>query len=60
MSVIAHLDTLQKKHDKLEQKIHDAYIHHLPVSELKKKKLQIKDEIDKLSKENEQNKKQAA
>lgn len=48
MSVISHLESLNMKHDKLKDKIQEAYIYHLPVTELKKEKLKVKDEIYKL------------
>ena len=45
MSISQHLDALNTKHEELERQIHDAYTHHLPVAELKKQKLRVKEEI---------------
>ena len=45
MSALAHIDNLKERQEKLEQQIHDAYLHHLPVTELKKQRLRIKDQI---------------
>jgi len=48
MSVFAHIDSLNKKHETLKKEIRLAYTHHLPdenIATLKKKKLQVKDEI---------------
>lgn len=56
MSIEAHIKFLNEKHDHLEEEIHDAYIHHLPteeLKELKKKKLQIKDQIANLNHSND-------
>ncbi len=48
MSVMAHLDVLQKKHDLLGKQIEQAYAHHasdMELHRLKKEKLRLKDEI---------------
>lgn len=46
MSVNSHIQSLQLKHQKLEEELHDAYLHHASVAEIKKEKLRIKDEIE--------------
>ncbi len=48
MTIESHINSLSKKHEQLKEKIHEAYIHHLPTANLKKEKLKIKDEILKL------------
>lgn len=45
MSIESHIEQLTQKHAVIEEKLHQAYIHHLPTANLKKEKLQIKDEI---------------
>ncbi len=54
MTIEAHLATLEKKHDDLEQKLHKTYLHpsskDQEIVELKRKKLRIKDEIGRLGK----------
>ena len=48
MSIISHLDALHTKHDAMEKRIEDAYLHHVSDVELvrlKKEKLKIKEEI---------------
>lgn len=50
MSINSHIQSLQLKHDRLEEKLHDAYVHHASVAEIKKEKLRIKDEIEGLLK----------
>lgn len=48
MSIIAHIESLHKKHKELEVELHDAYMHHVStegLKELKRRKLAIKDEI---------------
>jgi hypothetical protein len=45
MSMKAHINSLYTRHKQLEEEIRDAYLHHRSTSELKKKKLQLKDEI---------------
>ena len=48
MSMIAHFEVLNKKHAWLDAAIQRAYAHHLPdtiVSDLKKQKLRVKEEI---------------
>lgn len=53
MSFEAHLAELQKKHSEIDRKIDDALNHpsidDLEISELKRRKLLIKDEIKRLS-----------
>ncbi|MBP2237342.1 hypothetical protein J2Z31_003860 [Sinorhizobium kostiense] len=52
MTIEAHLATLEKKHGALEQELHEAL--NSPscedelISELKRRKLRIKDEIERL------------
>lgn len=49
MSVLAHIDTLEKKHSNLEEEIRNAQLNRLSdteVTRLKKEKLRIKDEIE--------------
>jgi len=52
MTVSAHLDALQKKHEALETQINAALNspshNDLEISDLKRKKLSLKDEIEKL------------
>lgn len=52
MSVDSHLDELERRHAALEREIEDAMMHPgvdtLQVTELKRRKLQIKDEIERL------------
>lgn len=52
MSLQSHLAELEKKHKALEAQIHDCQIHpavdDLQVVELKRKKLLVKDEIERL------------
>lgn len=47
-----HLTELERKHDALERELHDATVRpasdDLKVAELKRRKLQLKDEISKL------------
>jgi len=48
MSITTHIKTLNEKHKQLEEELHNAYIHHLPtteISRIKKQKLLLKDEI---------------
>jgi hypothetical protein len=48
MSVIAHFETLNQRHARLEATIENAYASHLSdevISELKKQKLLLKEEI---------------
>ncbi|MCJ7994067.1 DUF465 domain-containing protein [Rhizobium cremeum] len=52
MTIQAHLESLEKKHGALEEKLHDALVspskndHH--IAELKRLKLRIKDEMERL------------
>ena len=52
MSMQSHLAELEKKHHALEQEINDCLTHpavdYLKVVELKRKKLLVKDEIERL------------
>jgi len=52
MSIQSHLAELEKKHQALEQEISDAQMHpssdNLLIAELKRRKLQVKDEIARL------------
>ena len=52
MSIESHLAELEKRHKDLENEIHDALAHpssdDLQVAELKRRKLQVKDEITRL------------
>jgi hypothetical protein len=45
MSIKTHLEALNTKHAELEEKLHEAYVHHLPMAGIKKEKLKVKDEI---------------
>lgn len=53
MSLHSHIEELKRKHQDLEQKVEEAQrapgVSHLDVSELKKQKLRIKEEIERLS-----------
>ena len=55
MSIQAHLSELEKKHQALEEEINDALAHPsidgLRIAELKRRKLQVKDEIARLRQE---------
>ena len=52
MSMQSHLAELEKKHQALEQEINECLTHpavdDLKIVELKRKKLQVKDEIERL------------
>lgn len=52
MSLASHLEELQRKHGELEREIDDALSHPsmdtLEVNRLKRRKLKLKDEIEKL------------
>jgi hypothetical protein len=52
MAIEAHLAELEKRHDALKQEIHEALTHpsadNLQIAELKRRKLQVKDEISRL------------
>lgn len=53
MSVIAHFNALVEKHAQLKDEIHSAYLNHLPdnvITELKKQKLLLKEELFDLQK----------
>jgi hypothetical protein len=55
MSLASHLAELQKKHGDLERQLHDALMHpsvdSLEIAALKRRKLAIKDEIERLKSE---------
>jgi hypothetical protein len=52
MAIQAHLAELERKHESLENELHEALMHpsvdDLQVAELKRRKLQVKDEIERL------------
>lgn len=52
MAVQAHLVELERKHKHLENELHDALVHlstdDLRIVELKRKKLMLRDEIERL------------
>jgi hypothetical protein len=52
MAIIAHLVELERKHRVLENELHDALVHlstdDLQIAELKRRKLMVKDEIERL------------
>jgi hypothetical protein len=52
MAIQAHLAELERKHESLENELHEALLHpsvdDLQVAELKRRKLQVKDEIERL------------
>jgi hypothetical protein len=52
MSIQTHLAELEKRHEALEQEIYEAQTHpatdDLKIAELKRRKLQVKDEIVRL------------
>ncbi len=52
MSMQSHLAELEKRHQALEQQLHDCLTHpatdDLTIAELKRRKLQVKDEITRL------------
>jgi hypothetical protein len=52
MSIQTHLAELEKRHQALEQEIYEAQTHpatdNLKIAELKRRKLQVKDEIVRL------------
>jgi hypothetical protein len=52
MSIQAHLAELERRHQALEQEINEAQVHpsvdNLKIAELKRRKLQVKDEIARL------------
>jgi hypothetical protein len=58
MSLESHIESLNEKVNDLEGKIHEAYVHHLPTQELKRKRVHLMDAIRQLLQE--YNKKQAA
>jgi hypothetical protein len=52
MAIQAHLVELERKHKSLESELHDALIHvstdDLQIVELKRRKLMVKDQIERL------------
>ncbi|WP_209853375.1 YdcH family protein [Rhizobium herbae] len=52
MTIEAHLATLEKKHDVLEQELHSALIQpsvqDQHIADIKRRKLRLKDEIEKI------------
>jgi hypothetical protein len=52
MTMQAHIKELERKHDVLEQELADAMAHSstddLTIADLKRRKLQLKDEIERL------------
>ena len=52
MAIQAHLVELERKHKSLENELHDALIHlstdDLRIAELKRRKLMVKDQIERL------------
>lgn len=52
MAIQAHLVELERKHRVLENELHDALLHpstdDLQIAELKRRKLMVKDEIERL------------
>ena len=52
MAIQAHLAELERKHEVLENQLHDALNHlstdDITILELKRRKLQVKDEIERL------------
>jgi len=55
MSMQSHLAELEKRHQALEDEINDCLVHpatdDLMIVELKRRKLQVKDEIERLRKD---------
>jgi len=55
MSMASHLAELERRHTALERDLEDAIVHpgtdSLQISELKRRKLQVKDEIERLKTE---------
>lgn len=52
MTIEAHIETLEKKHGALEQQLHSAMLHpstgDAEIAELKRQKLKVKDQIERL------------
>ena len=52
MAIQAHLVELERKHKSLEAELHEALVHistdDLKIAELKRRKLMVKDEIERL------------
>jgi hypothetical protein len=58
MAIQAHLVELERKHRVLENELHDALLHlstdDLRIAELKRRKLMVKDEIERLKQTSEE------
>jgi hypothetical protein len=58
MAIQAHLVELERKHRVLEHELHEALIHlstdDLQIAELKRRKLMVKDEIERLKHNSEE------
>jgi hypothetical protein len=56
MAILAHLVELERKHKVLENELHDALLHlstdDLQIVELKRRKLMVKDQIERLKHSN--------
>ncbi len=50
MSIKNHFDALKTRHTELEEELRKAITSHLPLEEIKKEKLKIKDEMSRLEK----------
>ena len=52
MTIEAHIETLEKKHGVLEEQLHSAMLHpssaDTEIAELKRQKLRVKDQIERL------------
>jgi len=52
MTIEAHIETLEKKHGVLEEQLHSAMLHpstdDTQIAELKRQKLRVKDQIERL------------
>jgi hypothetical protein len=52
MAILAHLVELERKHEVLENELHEALLHlstdDLQIVELKRRKLMVKDQIERL------------
>lgn len=58
MSLESHIESLNEKVTHLDQQIHEAYVHHLPTQDLKRKRVHMLDALKRLLQD--YNKKQAA
>jgi hypothetical protein len=57
MSLESHIESLNERLNVLDAEIHEAYVHHLPTQDLKRKRVHMLDASRRLQ---EFNKKQAA